>query len=78
MLVLMRTIEFGGLSHKKTTSRVADIYLRPPLLKFKRNDFYAASEIAQVGYDHAREQIEAWLKTGTDRAAQDLSSAVHK
>ena len=78
MLVLMRTIEFGGLSHKKTTSRVADIYLRPPLLKFKRNDFYSASEIAQVGYDHAREQIEAWLKTGTDRAAQDLSSAVHK
>ena len=23
-----------------------------------RNDFYAAAEIAQVGYDHAREQIK--------------------
>ena len=61
LLVLMRTIEFGGLSHKRNTSRIADVYLRPPLLKFKRTDFFAAEEIAQVGYDHAREQLEAWL-----------------
>lgn len=61
LLVLMRTIEFGGLSHKRNTSRIADVYLRPPLLKFKRTDFFAAAEIAQVGYDHAREQLEAWL-----------------
>jgi predicted acylesterase/phospholipase RssA len=61
MLVLMRTIEFGGLSHKRNTAHIADVYLRPPLLKFKRIDFFAAGEIAQAGYDHAREQLEAWL-----------------
>ncbi len=61
LLILMRTIEFGGLSHKQSIARIADVYLRPPLLKFKRTDFYAAEEIAQVGYDHAREQLEAWL-----------------
>ena len=61
MLVLMRTIEFGGLSHKRNTAHIADVYLRPPLLKFKRTDFFAAGEIAQVGYDHAREQLGAWL-----------------
>jgi predicted acylesterase/phospholipase RssA/CRP-like cAMP-binding protein len=61
LVVLMRTIEFGGLSHKRNTAHIADVYLRPPLLKFKRTDFFAAAEIAQVGYDHARQEIEAWL-----------------
>ncbi len=75
MLVVMRTIECGGLSHKQATASVADVYLRPPLLKFKRTDFHAAAEIAQIGYDYAREQIQAWLRTGTGRAVQDLRNS---
>jgi len=78
MLVLLRTIECGGLLHKQTIVRFADLYLRPPLLQFMRSDFHAAAEIAQVGYDYASEEIQAWLRTGTGRAVQDLSSAVHK
>jgi NTE family protein len=60
LLIVMRTVEFGGISFKRRASEAADIYLRPPLLRFKRTDFHAAAEIAQVGYQHAREQIEAW------------------
>jgi len=75
MLVLLRTIECGGLLHKQTIVRVADLYLRPPLLQFMRTDFHAAAEIAQIGYDYASEQIQAWLRTGTGRAVQDLRNS---
>ncbi len=78
MLVLLRTIECGGLLHKQTIVRFADLYLRPPLLQFMRSDFHAAAEIAQIGYDYASKEIQAWLRTGTGRAVQDLSSAVHR
>ncbi len=61
LLILMRTIEFGGISFKRETSAAADVYLRPPLLQFKRTDFHAAAEIAEAGYRHAREVIENWL-----------------
>ena len=61
LLIVMRTVEFGGISFKKHASEAADIYLRPPLLRFKRTDFHSAAEIAEVGYQHAREQLEAWL-----------------
>lgn len=61
LLILMRTIEFGGISFKREASSAADVYLRPPLLQFKRTDFHSAKEIAEAGYRHAREQIEAWL-----------------
>ena len=75
MLVLLRTIECGGLLHKQTIVRVADLYLRPPLMQFMRTDFHAAPEIAQIGYDYASEQIQAWLRTGTGRAVQDLRNS---
>jgi predicted acylesterase/phospholipase RssA len=71
MLVVMRTIECGGLSHKQATASVADVYLRPPLLKFKRTDFHAASEIAQIGYDYAREQIQAWLDSSIQQPTRE-------
>ncbi len=63
LLIVMRTVEFGGISFKKHASEAADIYLRPPLLRFKRTDFHSAAEIAEVGYQHAREQIETWLSS---------------
>jgi hypothetical protein len=58
----MRTVEFGGISFKKQASPAADIYLRPPLLRFKRTDFHSAADIAETGYRHAMEELGLWLR----------------
>jgi NTE family protein/lysophospholipid hydrolase len=70
-LVMMRTLEFGGISHKSAIAETADLYLRPPLLEFKRTDFARAAEIAEVGYHHARQKIREWLNTRDDPSGSD-------
>ena len=63
MQIVMRTIEFGGLPSIEATMRMADLYLRPPLVQFKRGDFNAAREIADVGYRFAIEKIGEWQRS---------------
>ncbi len=66
LLVLMRTIEFGGIAYRKQKAEVADVYISPELLKFKRNDFHAAAAIADIGYGAAREKLIDWLARGPE------------
>jgi predicted acylesterase/phospholipase RssA/CRP-like cAMP-binding protein len=61
LLVLMRVIEFGGISYRRQKAELADVYISPELLRFKRNDFHAAADIAEVGYHASREQLQEWL-----------------
>jgi NTE family protein len=64
LLVLMRTMEFGGISYRRQKAELADLYISPDVLKFKRNDFHAAEHIAQAGYDASRARLGEWLATG--------------
>jgi predicted acylesterase/phospholipase RssA len=61
LLVLMRVIEFGGISYRRQKAELADVYISPELLRFKRNDFHAAADIADVGYHASHEQLKQWL-----------------
>jgi NTE family protein/lysophospholipid hydrolase len=61
LLVLMRAIEFGGISYRRAKAELADIYIAPDVLKFKRSDFAAAADIAQAGYDASRTGLVEWL-----------------
>jgi predicted acylesterase/phospholipase RssA/CRP-like cAMP-binding protein len=61
LLVLMRVIEFGGISYRREKAAGADVYISPDVLQFKRNDFHAAAEIADAGYRAARETLLNWL-----------------
>jgi predicted acylesterase/phospholipase RssA len=61
LLVLMRVIEFGGISYRREKAEMADLYISPDVLRFKRNDFHAAQAIADAGYDAARERLSEWL-----------------
>jgi predicted acylesterase/phospholipase RssA/CRP-like cAMP-binding protein len=61
LLVLMRLIEFGGISYRRQNASRADVYVAPDLLRFKRNDFHAAQEIKDVGYAAARSSLDAWI-----------------
>ena len=61
LLVLMRLIEFGGISYRLQNASHADVYLSPDLLRFKRNDFHAAREIRDVGCARpARRSMPGW------------------
>ena len=66
LLVLMRLIEFGGISYRLRAASQADVYISPDVLRFKRNDFHAAREIADVGYTAACQALEAWLSRTRD------------
>jgi predicted acylesterase/phospholipase RssA len=66
--VLMRVIEFGGISYRREKADMADVYIAPDVLRFKRNDFAAASAIADAGYLASREPLDRWRQApGTGR-----------
>lgn len=67
LLVLMRVIEFGGVSNGREKVEFADVYIQPDLLRFKRNDFHAAAEIVEVGYGATRQSLADWLATSKFR-----------
>ncbi|MGE3843047.1 MAG: cyclic nucleotide-binding and patatin-like phospholipase domain-containing protein [Vicinamibacterales bacterium] len=63
LLVLMRVIEFGGISYRRQKAELADVYISPDVLMFKRNDFHASAHIAQAGYAATRETLTMWLQS---------------
>ena len=70
LLVLMRIIEFGGISYRKQKAELADLYISPDVLRFNRNDFASAAQLVESGYDASRGKLREWL----DGAGQDFRS----
>jgi predicted acylesterase/phospholipase RssA len=64
LLVMIRTLEYTGISNERARRKCADIYMRPDVLPFKRTDFHRAAEIVRAGYDCAlrtlHEHSEKW------------------
>jgi len=71
--VLMRTIDFAGVSHKKQTKDLADLYLNVPLAQFRAGDFARGPAIIEAGYQFARQQLIAWVESN-GRPWQTLST----
>jgi predicted acylesterase/phospholipase RssA/CRP-like cAMP-binding protein len=63
LLVLMRTLQFGGIAFKSTRNQLADIYLQPPMLGFHRTDWHLAEQIVEVSREHALEEIAHWRQS---------------
>jgi NTE family protein/lysophospholipid hydrolase len=61
LIVLMRLIEFGGISYRLRAASQADVYISPDVLRFKRNDFAVAPDIVEAGYVQARASLAEWL-----------------
>ncbi len=61
LLVMIRTLEYTGVSYKGLRVKYANIYMYPEMLKFKRTDFHLASKIVDAGYDCARTNLQEWL-----------------
>jgi NTE family protein/lysophospholipid hydrolase len=64
LLVLMRVIEFGGISYRREKADMADIYISPDVLRFKRNDFQAFAQLGDAGYSAAHAVLSKWLAEG--------------
>ena len=64
LFVLMRLIEFGSISYRRQKADMADVCISPDVARFKRNDFQAAADLADVGYRAAREVLTKWLAEG--------------
>jgi lysophospholipid hydrolase len=66
LLVLMRVIEFGGISYRRTKAEMADLYISPDVLRFKRNDFVQFADMGDAGYAAAHPVLKKWLAEGHD------------
>ena len=58
--LLMRATMVGSIHQTNAVKTAADIYLQPPVARFKLLDFKAFDEIVQVGYEYARKKLEDW------------------
>jgi CRP-like cAMP-binding protein/predicted acylesterase/phospholipase RssA len=78
LLVMIRTLEYTGISYKNLRVEFADIYMHPDLLKFKRTDFHLATEIVKAGYEAARAKVLEWLAASDVAATRrpDLAGVV--
>jgi lysophospholipid hydrolase len=59
--VMLRSMDFGGAAYRSQTMGAADLYLSPPLARFKLSEFQAAQEMADVSYRYSVEKIAEWL-----------------
>lgn len=59
--VLMRTTVLASSSMQNRIAREADFRICPPLEEFGLLDFKSFARIEDIGYRHAREQLEKWL-----------------
>jgi NTE family protein/lysophospholipid hydrolase len=66
LFVFRRLIEFSGISYRKKTADRADVCISPDVARFKRDDFTAADDLADVGYRTAHEVLTKWLRDGAD------------
>jgi predicted acylesterase/phospholipase RssA/CRP-like cAMP-binding protein len=69
-LILMRTLEFGGISYRMTREGSADLMLQPEMLGFKRTDWHLADEIVAHSYRHTMEKIEGLNGTLGERVRE--------
>jgi CRP-like cAMP-binding protein/predicted acylesterase/phospholipase RssA len=58
--LLMRTTMVGSIHQTNAVKIEADLYLQPPVDRFKLLDFKALDEIVAVGYEYAKKKLEGW------------------
>jgi predicted acylesterase/phospholipase RssA len=56
--IVTRATELGSVARRETNqTRVADLYLQPPLGGFKLFEYSRGADISQVGYRYAAERL---------------------
>ena len=60
---MMRTTLLGSIQKTETVRKTVDLYIQPPLHRFRMNQFKALEQIAEAGYNHASLTLSEWLRT---------------
>ncbi|MCP4132528.1 MAG: cyclic nucleotide-binding domain-containing protein [bacterium] len=60
--LLVQSTMLSSVQKKKMVKREADIYLQPPVDRFNVMDMEAYEDIAEAGYQYAKEKIAEWLQ----------------
>jgi NTE family protein len=63
-VTMMRTLMVASERKSREVERMADFYLRPPIDRFRLDDFTRVEEIAEAGYEYTRQQISIWKANG--------------
>ena len=58
--LLMRATMVGSIHQTNAVKIAADLYLQPPVERFKLLDFKAFDEIVTAGYEYARKELAVW------------------
>ena len=58
--ILARTATLASIYHRESSRHLADLYLQPPVEQIGMLEWKALSDIADLGYRYAVEQIAAW------------------
>lgn len=64
MSTMVRTLMVASFGKSREVEGIADFYLRPPIDRFRVDDYDRVEEIAETGYEYARTEIAAWKQTG--------------
>lgn len=60
--ILGRTTLLSSIHRANETRKEADLYLQPPVDRFKLMEWKALDEIAEVGYEYCKAMVECWIK----------------
>jgi NTE family protein len=63
--IMLRASMLASSRRQDDAVKTADLVFHPPINEFGLLDFDAIERLEQVGYEHARQQIEAWRAAGT-------------
>lgn len=61
--LILRSTEIGTLQQSRERGAAADLLINPPVRQFGMTDVKAFDAIVEVGYEHGRAALEAWLET---------------
>lgn len=60
--VMLKATELGTLKRVRELGRQADLLLKPPVRHFGMTEVRSFDRIVQAGYEHAMEELPAWLE----------------
>ena len=60
--ILGRTTLLSSINRANETRKEADLYLQPPVDRFKLMEWKSLDEIAEVGYEYCKKMVGAWIK----------------
>jgi NTE family protein/lysophospholipid hydrolase len=73
--LMMRTTLLGSIQKSEAVKKTVDLYIQPPLGRFRMNQFKALEQIAEAGYRHATVAVSDWLRARPEVARFVRSAA---